>query len=466
MTQLPVHLPRLARARFLWESLRDPIDATQRNHATHGPFVIFPHALPFIRNAKLLVLTAGPAFNREVLSNPSIWRPIGIFPGGPRRSAARRLSAGLARMTGRRHAHYRRLLMPPLQKASVDAYTSKMIGLVGEEIATWPVGETIDLWSLVRRLMHTLGIGLLFGNDREQAYPIAEMITHVLALKWSPSVWACPIDLPVTPYGQLLRESEMLERCILEWAEQKRGHLNEGDLLSIIVNNPEEDGSPVRNETIVGQMPQLFGAAFETCQNVLIWTLVLLAQHPRIASNLLTELQTPFGGGTPTIENIGGLALLDAVLKESLRILPPVPMQMRVAQEGTSLAGYPVLKGTRVVLNAFLTNRLPERYSEPDCFRPERWASLNPTPFEYLVFSAGPRNCPGYWLGTAMMKVALATILTRYRIELAPGSRVDYRAWPALTPRGKVQAILRHQDGSFAAAPIGGNIIGLVQSLQ
>jgi len=466
MTQLPVHLPRLAGARFLWQSLRDPIDATRRNHAGHGPFVIFPHAIPFVRNLRLLVLTAGPAFNREVLSNPSIWRPIGIFPGGPRKSSARRLSAGLARMTGRRHAHYRRLLMPPLQKASVDTFSSKMMRLGSEEIATWPLGETIDLWPLVRRLMQTLGIGLLFGNDRKQAYPIAEMITHVLALKWSPSVWACPIDLPVTPYGQLMRESETLERCILEWAEQKRGQLDEGDLLSIIVNNPEEDGSAVRNETIVGQMPQLFGASFETCQNVLIWTLVLLAQHPRIAGDLLTELKTAFDGETPTIESIGRLALLDAVLKESLRILPPVPMQMRVAQVATSLAGYPVPKGTRVVLNAFLTNRMPERYSEPDCFRPERWVSLNPTPFEYLVFSAGPRNCPGYWLATAMMKVTLATILTRYRIELAQGSRVDYTARPALVPRGKVQAILHRQDGRFTATPIGGNIISVVQSFQ
>src|SRR5215467_3702401 len=119
MTPAPVHLPRLAGMRFLWESLRDPLTAARRNHAKFGPFVIFPQALPFLRNAKLVILTAGPAFNREVLGNPSVWRPVAIFPGGAKTSAARRLSAGLARMTGRRHAHYRRLLMPPLQKASV-----------------------------------------------------------------------------------------------------------------------------------------------------------------------------------------------------------------------------------------------------------------------------------------------------------------------------------------------------------
>src|SRR5689334_6910797 len=137
MTQLPVHLPRLAGARFLWQSLRDPIDATRRNHAGHGPFVIFPNAIPFVRTLTLMVPTAGPAVKRELLSNPSIWRLIGKVPGGPRQSTARRLSANLARMSGPRLAHCRRLRMPPLQKARNDTFSAKMMPLVSEEIAIW-----------------------------------------------------------------------------------------------------------------------------------------------------------------------------------------------------------------------------------------------------------------------------------------------------------------------------------------
>ena len=118
------------------------------------------------------------------------------------------------------------------------------------------------------------------------------------------------------------------------------------------------------------------------------------------------------------------------------------------------------------MLSAFLTNRHPDRYPEPDSFRPERWTSINPSPFEYLVFSAGPRSCPGSWLGLAMVKMAVATILIHFRIEMAPQAQIDYIARPALTPRGKIRAILHAQDGEFAAAQIGGNILDLVQSLQ
>jgi cytochrome P450 len=472
MSGTPIYLTGPAAVRVGWRLLRDPITAMRRNHAQFGPFAVVSHALPFLKSAKLamlglpLVLATGPKFNDEVLSNPAVWRPVGIFPGGARNSAARRLGAGLTRMTGLRHAHYRRLLIPPLRKASVEALADKMATLAEEEIAAWPVGEVIDLWPRVCRLMHTFAIGLLFGNDKEHGYPIAQMISDLIAREWSPGVRACPINLPGTPYGRLVRESERLERCILDWAGKKRGSLDSGDLLSIIVNNPEEDGNPSRDATIVGMMPQTFGAVFETCQDLLIWTLVLLAQHPSTARDLLDELQDRFADTPPSLQGVVELPRLDAVVSESLRILPPVPMQVRVAQQDTSLAGHPFPAGSRVMLSAFLTNRHPDRYPEPDSFRPERWTSINPSPFEYLVFSAGPRSCPGSWLGLAMVKMAVATILIHFRIEMAPQAQIDYIARPALTPRGKIRAILHAQDGEFAAAQIGGNILDLVQSLQ
>jgi cytochrome P450 len=472
MTLAPTHLTGPAAMRAGWRLLRDPITAMRENHAEYGRLIVISDLLPFTRKVKLatlglpLVLAAGPELNNEILGDPAVWRPVAIFPGGPRNSAARRLGAGLARMNGARHAHYRRLMLPPLRKPSVEALGDKMVRLAQEEIAAWPAGETIDLWDRVCRLMHTCAIGLLFGDDRERGYPVAEMVTDMFALKWSPAVRACPIDLPVTPYGKFLKEGESLERCILDWAGRKRGTVDGGDLLSIVVNNPEEDGTVVRDTTIVGLMPQLFGAVFETCQNALIWTLFLLAQHPRVAGELLNELQTSLADAPPTLDAIAELPWLDAVIKESMRILPPAPMQARVAQRHTSIAGHPVPNGTRVLLSSFVTNRLPERYPKPDSFWPERWASINPTAFEYLVFSAGPRNCPGYLLGIAMVKVAVAAILLRYRIELPAAGRVDYIARPGLRPRGGVQAVLQPQDGAFSRAQIEGNIFGLVETLQ
>jgi cytochrome P450 len=118
---------------------------------------------------------------------------------------------------------------------------------------------------------------------------------------------------------------------------------------------------------------------------------------------------------------------------------------------------------TRVVLSSLITNRDPELYPEPARFKPERWAKINPSAYEYLVFSAGPRGCPGYWFGSCAVKSAIAAIFSRYRIALAKDARIDYKVRVAVSPRRRVEAILHRQDGAFAATPVGGGIRTLVE---
>ena len=123
-------------------------------------------------------------------------------------------------------------------------------------------------------------------------------------------------------------------------------------------------------------------------------------------------------------------------------------------------------KAARLVLSTFLTNRMPDLYPAPDSFCPERWRTINPTSFEYMVFSSGPRSCPGFRFGSRLLRVALAAILSRYRLELPPKARVDYMVQPTLRPAGLVPVVLRAQDGAFAATPICGNVRSLVRLPQ
>jgi cytochrome P450 len=261
----------------------------------------------------------------------------------------------------------------------------------------------------------------------------------------------------------MMRDGELLERRILEWAKCKRRISDRRDLLSIVTNNPSEKGAPLSDAEIVGHIPTLLGAAFDTCQSTLIWTLVLLSQHPRIARDLLEELEGRLAGAAPSLERIHDLPLLDAVIKETMRILPPVPQQFRVATKDTTLASFPVRNRTKVLLSSFLTNRNPDLYPEPDRFKPERWASINPSSYEFLVFSAGPRVCPGFWFGTSVLKVAVAAILTRFRVTLVPNARIDYKVRIALSPNGNIPATLHRQDGAFAGSSIRGSIRNLVR---
>jgi cytochrome P450 len=446
--------------------------ATRRAHAAFGPFIVLAEALPFIRRPRApllnvpLVLTAGAAFNRELLSDPETWRGVSLLPGGPRNSAARRLSQGLTRTTGHQHAHYRKLVAPPLRRASVNALAEKMARLAEAEVASWPAGKTIDVWEFPRRLMRSFAVELLFGGNSEHGYSIADAVSRLMEDKWGGSAFAFRVNLPITSYGRIVRQSELLERRVLECARAKRGPVDDRDLASIIVNSPDADGNPPSDAAIVGQIPSLFAAAFEAGQSALTWTLLLLAQHPRVAEQLLDELRRKMDSKTDStwqsLSGAGDLSYLDAVVKESMRVLPPVPFQIRVAQRDTKIFGFPLPQGARVILNTFLTNRMAHPYPDGDVFRPERWFAIAPTAFEFPVFSGGPHSCPGYWFGSTAVKVALAAILMRYRLVLAPNARIDYRVQPTMRPLQRVHALLHPQDGAFTATPISGRIRDLV----
>lgn len=465
----PVRLTGLAALRWGWRFARQPLVTTRRLFDTHGSFVVLAEGLPFIRSKHAvtlgvpLVLTAGVSFNSEIFSNTETWRSISALPGGPRGSAARRMSVGLTRLIGDEHAHYRKLLLAPLRKANVEAWAAKMARLADAEIASWPVGEPIDLWQYLRRLMQIFSVELLFGGSSEQGRAIAALAGRMMETKWNRGAMALPINLPNTAYGQVVRQAEVLERRILEWAATKRGHADGRDLASIIVNSPDINGNPPGDAAIVAHIASLLALSSEGSESTLTWALFLLMQQPHAVAVLLDELQSKLGTASPSLDNVAELPYLDAVIKEAMRLLPPLPLLIRIAERDTAIAKYEVPVGTRAILNVFIVNRTPDLYPDGDVFRPERWSTIAPSAYEFPVFSAGPHICPGYWFGTTAVKIALAAILLRYRMNLLPGTRVDYRIQPTMRPAGPLLVTLHRQDGAFAAAPVSGSIHDLVR---
>ncbi|MGH6676823.1 MAG: hypothetical protein ACRECE_11465, partial [Xanthobacteraceae bacterium] len=119
----PARLTGLAALRWGWRFALDPLMSTRRAFEAFGPYVILAEGLPLIRPRHVttlgvpLVLTAGSAFYSELASQSDTWRGVSLLPGGSKKSAAKRMSSGLMRLTGAQHAHYRKLLVQPLRKS-------------------------------------------------------------------------------------------------------------------------------------------------------------------------------------------------------------------------------------------------------------------------------------------------------------------------------------------------------------
>ena len=313
-------------------------------------------------------------------------------------------------LRGQRHEHYRKLIAPPLKRPAVLAMSPQMARIAASRSPPGRSAAPFQLTDAARTMAKHLAIGLLFGDDRERAMPIADMIARAMQASWI---------LPTPALYRWLKEAEAQERAILDWAEEKRGNPDSQDILSILINNTDEAGNPAPLDLIGGLTSFIFGAAYDTCQNALAWTLILLTQHPEAMAALVAEIDGAVGGELATMDRIGALPRLDWTIKEAMRLFPPVPVQMRKATRPTTLGGEAAVKGDRVVISALQINRDPTIYAEPDSFRPERWAEIKPSPFQYTTFGAGGHMCPGVTFGMQMMKIALATILSKRTVELS-----------------------------------------------
>ena len=417
-------------------TMHSPLVTTRRLHERYGPLFQLEYVTSTRAKPKHLTAAANADLFRAVLSDPEHWRNIKINFDGLKNHASRRLTNGITRLVDARHDHYRRLLLPALKRPVVEAMATGMAAIAESEVAAWPRGEPVDLAPLTRRLAQRLAASLLFGDDIERAAPIGRLLTYVIDASWF---------IPRPAYLKWLATAPRLERLILEWAEEKRGERNPRDLLSVLVNSTDENGEATTPEMIVGLTAFLFGAAYDTCQNGLAWTLILLTQFPEIARGLAEEIDALWSAGELDAARINEMPRLDGVIKETLRLFPPIPFMFRKARQDVDLGDAHVTKNALVLMSGHLINRDPILYKEPDRFQPERWVGLKPSPFQYTVYGAGGHMCPGATFGTQMLKVAVAAVLRRSSLELPARARVGYRTTITLAPRGRVQLVFRER---------------------
>ncbi|MEW9804940.1 cytochrome P450 [Mesorhizobium sp. ZMM04-5] len=440
-------LPLLARI------ARDPISATRALHAAHGPFVRIRVPFPTKSGSRQVSLIADSDLYRTVMSDGNLWVNVQITWGGIPNHASNRLSLGMTRLRGERHEHYRKMFVAPLKRPVVAAMSPEMARVAAAEMAKWPRGVPVDLQHAITVMTTKLAVALLFGSDFERALPITDLITRQFK--------AFRI-LPGRHYLRWVWNAPRQERAIMEWAAEKRGNRDAHDLLSVLVNNPDLDGLPPSTEIICGIICFLYAAAYDTCLNGITWTLLLLTQHPEIMRALTAEIEGALDGELPTMDRVGQLLLLDRVIREGMRLMPPVPLQMRRAGWTTTLGGEAVEHGERTLISSHLICRDPGVYDEPDSFKPDRWRAVRPSPFQYPVFGAGGHMCPGVTFGLQMVKIALSTILSSGRIELARAMPVDYRTAVTMQPVGKVDVVLRDRTAKLTYPRASGGLARLV----
>jgi cytochrome P450 len=457
----PPPVPLLGAYGNLLRFMRGPIPYMLRLHRTFGEVVGLACGID------RYVFAFGPRSNRQVLGNPSLFHALDAkslpvrIPAG---STLARLYSGLHQMNGAKHEQQRRLMMPALSRGRIAASRDAIVDLTERKLSGWGPGQRRDVLREMRELALAIAVKTRLGLDPDrEGKPIRGLLERWMSSIFSPAVLLLPLDLPPLPYHRLLRLSDRLEGEIGALIARKRaGGEDQGDMLSKLIETHDEDGVRMTYEELIGQTTALFVAGHDITARALTWTLFLLSQHPPILSDLLDELGGQLHGAAPRSDQLGDFPLLEAVIKESMRLLPPVTWWSRVSQAPAPLGPYTLPAGARVIVSHAVTHRLPDLYPRPDRFLPERWFGLTPGPYEYIPFSAGPRACPGAASAMMEMKLVLAAVVQRFRLDLPPGSRVDCGGLMLSAPRRGLPMDLGDRDRRCQKTAVSGNIRALV----
>jgi len=211
---------------------------------------------------------------------------------------------------------------------------------------------------------------------------------------------------PLTPLQARRREIDA--QLDVEIAERRADPRE--DILSMLVEARFEGGAPLDDAEIRDQLMTLLLAGHETTATGLAWTFDLLVRHPAVLDRLVTAVDAD------------EQAYVRAVVSESLRLRPVVPLAGRRLAAPLAFNGYELPAGTDVTPAIWLAHTRADRYPEPFAFRPERFLDGAPSTFAWIPFGGGVRRCIGAAFAEMEMRVALAEILQRKTVAAASRS--------------------------------------------
>jgi len=366
-------------------------------------------------------VVGGPAANRKILVTERfklLWR-------NPDDPVTALLSHGVLVVDGQEHDHYRSIMEPLISPRNLHKYVPQILRHVDRITSTWADGQTVDMLVESRRIALLIIMEVLFSVDfwddlPHMWKPILKAIDYI-----SPGAWIVFPKLPRVGYRKYLKA---LDQYLYRIIQSRRKTEHRDDLLGHLIAADLDD------KRIRDQMLTMLIAGHDTSTALLAWTFYLIGVNPEIYSRLQSELDKSLQGQMPATPGGWQPPLLDEIIKESLRLYPPIHLGNRRVAESIDFDGHGVPVGERLIYSIYLTHRDPDSWEDPDDFKPERFAhGCKHPPYAYVPFGGGPRACIGAAFGQAEARLVLTRLLQTHHFELT-NPKVRTRMGATLEP--------------------------------
>jgi cytochrome P450 len=398
--------PSVSRTRAM---IRNPLGLLLDLYERRGP--VFSVRILHANN----VFVLGPEANHFVLVSGArhfAWRDGGFGDLIPL------LGDGLLTIDGEFHRTSRRIMLPAFHHERIASYRTVMEEEARRGLEGWRDGETLDLYSWARRLALRVAMRALFGFDPDDgrgATDAARDFEQALSY-YGEDYWLQVLRGPRTPYARLIASRRRLDELVYGEIERRRASGARGeDVLSLLMDTELSDRH-VRDEV----MTLLFAGHDTTTATIafLFWELA----------------------ARPDWED------LDSALDETLRLYPPAWIGPRRSVEPFELHGHRIAAGVPVNYCSWASHRLPDVWSEPHAFRPERFLPGEREKIPrgaYVPFGGGSRICLGMRFGQLEISIIAAAIRERFALERVPGHGLEIRQTPTLGPRRGLPMVVR-----------------------
>ena len=364
-----------------------------------------------------------------------------------RRALEHLIGDGLFISDGDLWAQRRAAVAPIVHSQRLHHFVPPMAEVADEWLSRWrdiAPGTTFDMLSEMANLTAAIITRAVFGRNLDPA--LGSRIVEGFS-RYQSSVDQMNIGYylgadegwpnPRTP--RLRRATRLVRDSIAAIVEDHEAGRGDGaSITSMLLQGSSEcpaHGGLTR-EAVANEVATIFMAGHETTANTLAWAWYLLSQQPQVAQRVRAEADAVLGAGTPTVETVGKLTFSRAVIDETLRLYPPVPILIRQASAAAQIGPHRINSSDLVLVVPWLLHRHRKYWDRPNHFVPERFLDSQPAKFSYIPFAVGPRICAGLSFGRTEAVLCLAMLARHFDIALADGAEVTPHCRLTLRPKG------------------------------
>jgi len=377
------------------------------------------------------VIMTGPEANQFLFANENKY----FAATWPKSTRILLGPASLATQTGTFHQQRRKLIVQAFQPRALASYLPTMEEITARYLHKWQQMETLTWYPELRSYTFEVASRLFMGSEGGSEAQLGELFEG-----FSSGLFSIALPLPGTPFRKALRCRQQLLAEMEKIIVRRQQAQDPGeDALGILLQARDEDGNALPLEELKDQILLLLFAGHETLTSAIASFCLLMAQHPDIATRARQE-QQQFPSSEPlSLEQLKQMTYLDTLLKEVLRITPPVGGGFREIIQECEYAGYTLPKGWATQYNISKTHQDERVYPYHEVFNPDRFLGEGAVDkqqrFSYVPFGGGMRECLGKEFARLEMRIFAALVLRGYQWELLPEQDLTLLTIPTPHPR-------------------------------